>query len=135
MFADLSCQLEHVSKRSSTLHGPLAGALDHWSVGNRIAERNAKFNDAGPGVDRLKDDLFCSRDVGVATGDVGDERGFGFEVEGHEGSIVDGRSQIAEGEAPPTPTSTSPAKSQYLYLHARRCSRAQPPTSSSAARA
>ena len=51
---------------------PLAGALDDWAIGERIAERNAEFNHARAGVDGCEDDLARGGEVRVAAGYIGD---------------------------------------------------------------
>ena len=69
--------------------GPLAGALNNGTIGERIAEGNSEFDDARARLDRGEDDFSRGGEIGIAAGDVSDEGGFVFEVERH-GSIVDG---------------------------------------------
>jgi len=81
------------------LEGALAGALNDRSVGEGVAEGDAEFDDAGTRVDGGEDDVARGGEVRVAAGDVGDKRWLIFEVEGHEGSIVDCRGRIAEARS------------------------------------
>ena len=87
MLANFGGEFEHVLKRRSVLEGALAGTLDYGTIGERIAEWNAEFDDACAGLDACEDNFSCCGEIGVAAGDVGDEGGLIFEVEGH-GSIV-----------------------------------------------
>jgi hypothetical protein len=74
-------------KRSSVLQGSFAGTLDDGSVGNRIAERDAEFDDGGARVDSGEDDFARGGEVGIAAGYVGDERWFVVKVKRHEGKL------------------------------------------------
>ena len=99
MLANLGGQFQHVLERGAVLQSAFAGALDHGTIGERIAEWNAEFDHARAGVDGGEDDLPRGGEIRIAAGYVGDEGRLVFEVEGHEG-IVDCRSQIAEVEDP-----------------------------------
>jgi hypothetical protein len=85
LLADLGGKFEHVLKRSFVLKGALAGALDNGSIGDRIAEWDAKLDSARARFDGGEDHVARGGEIGIAAGDVGDEGGFRFEVEGHEG--------------------------------------------------
>ena len=87
MLTDFSGEFKNMLKRSSVLEGALAGALDDRPIGERIAERDSEFDDARSGFDGGENDFARGGEVGIAAGYVCDERGFAFEVEGHEGSI------------------------------------------------
>ncbi len=70
------------------LEGALAGALNHWSIGERVAEGNAEFDDACSCFNGRENHIAGGCEVGIAAGYVSDERRLRFEVEGHR-SIVD----------------------------------------------
>ena len=88
MLADFGGEFQDVLKACAVLEGALAGALDDGSIGERIAEGNAEFDDACACFDGGENDFACCGEIGIAAGYVGDERGFVIEVKGHE-SIVD----------------------------------------------
>ena len=96
VLANLGGECKHVLQRSAMFKRPLACSLDDGPISKRIAERYAKFNDAGASFNGGENDLARCGEIRVAARYVGDESGFGFEVKGHEGSIVDCRGQIAE---------------------------------------
>ena len=70
------------------LKGALAGALNDWSIGERVAEGNAEFDDACSCFNGRENHIAGGCEVGIAAGYVSDERRLRFEVEGHR-SIVD----------------------------------------------
>src|SRR5580658_5832520 len=84
MLADFCGEREHVLERSSMFERPLAGALNHRPIGQRIAEGNSQLNHTRARVDSCEDHLTRRGEVGVATSYVGDKRWFIFEVKGHE---------------------------------------------------
>ena len=88
MFADFGGECEHVLERCSVLEGALAGALDDWSIGERVAEGNSEFDHACTCVDGCENHIACGDEVGIAAGYVDDQRRLAFEVERHK-SIVD----------------------------------------------
>ena len=75
-------------KRSAMFKRSLAGALNDWSVGERIAERNAELDDACSCFNGSENYIAGGCEVGIAAGYVSDESRLRFEVEGHR-SIVD----------------------------------------------
>ena len=54
-----------------TLHG----SLDDRAVGAGVRERHAEFDDVGPGSGRGEHDVHRGHWIGIAEGEVGDERG------------------------------------------------------------
>ena len=68
-------QLQNLLKRRSIPQSPFAGPLDHRPVGHRVAEGDAEFDDIRTGINCREDDIARGREVGIAAGDVGDERG------------------------------------------------------------
>ena len=68
-------ELQHSAKRCAVFQRPLAGALDNGSVGHRITERHSEFDHARAGFDRGEHDVSRGREIGIAAGDVGDQRG------------------------------------------------------------
>lgn len=70
------------------LERSLAGALNHWPIGERIAERNPKLDDACSCFNGSENHIARGCEVGIAAGHVSDESRLRFEMERHR-SIVD----------------------------------------------
>src|SRR5579871_3767676 len=66
------------------LQSSLASALDHRAIGDRIAEWDAQFDHIRASRNRRENDLACSRQVGIATGNVDDQRRLVVESQRHE---------------------------------------------------
>ena len=60
-------------QRRSMLERALAGALNHGTVGERVAEGDAELDDARTGLDRREDDVARGREVGIAASYVSHE--------------------------------------------------------------
>ena len=60
-----------------------AGALNHGTVGNGIAERHSKFDNVCASFNCCKDNVTRGREIGIATSDIGNERGLFVKGERH----------------------------------------------------
>ena len=65
-------------KRLVGLKRPTAGALDRWTVGNRVAEGHAKFDNVRPGRRQSREDRRRGLAVRVAGHDESQKRGAAF---------------------------------------------------------
>src|SRR5581483_1506141 len=61
---------ENVFDAGAGAEGTLAGGLDHGTVGHRIAERHAEFDDVGSGFDGGKNNGDRRLYIGIAARDV-----------------------------------------------------------------
>ncbi len=84
LLADLPRDIENSREIGAMLQRPFAGALDHRSVGHRIAERNAEFDHISTRVDRGQRNLARNFEAGIAARDVDHESGFASEPDRHE---------------------------------------------------
>ncbi len=81
--ANLAADAKDVGESRAFGDGALAGALDDGAVGEWVAERDAKLDDVGAGVDGGDGHVAGGREVGVARGEVDDKAGFVREVQRH----------------------------------------------------
>ncbi len=73
MDANFRRELQYLGESRSILKCSFGGSLDHRTVGDWLAEGNAKFYDIGAGSDSGEDDFTGGGEIGIAAGDVGDE--------------------------------------------------------------
>src|SRR5579863_2245625 len=78
MLAYFRSEFQHVGERYTVLQRTLAGALDYWTVGDRITERHAKLNHSRARFDRGQHDFSRSRQIGIAAGNVRYQRRTGL---------------------------------------------------------
>ena len=76
-------ELEHIGHASSARHGALAGALDHGSIGERIAERHAQLDHIRARIDRGKRNGARGLHAGIAGGEINDQARLVIETECH----------------------------------------------------
>ena len=81
--AELARECEDIGERGAVSDGAMAGALDDRTVGERIAEGDAEFEDVHTGIDRGECDGERGGNVGIADGEVDDEAGFLREANRH----------------------------------------------------
>ena len=75
-FADFANEIDHLGEGRVRFEGALGGALDCGAVGERIAERDAEFDDIGAGFGEGEDKFVRGVQCGIACGDVGDDAEF-----------------------------------------------------------
>src|SRR6266568_8267559 len=68
--ADAADEIEDAGKRGARFQGAFGSALDGRAVGERIAERDAEFDDVGASFRKFQDKLLCGIQGRIASGDV-----------------------------------------------------------------
>src|ERR1700677_4119701 len=108
MLADFRRKRQYILERSSVFERPLAGALNHRTIGERIAEGHAQLNYARARVDGRQNNLARRGKVGMAAGWVREEGRFVFEVKGHDGVSAGNQSSFKFSRKIPTSLSPRP---------------------------
>src|SRR5208337_3243654 len=75
LLTDLLCRGDNATQVGSVPQSSFAGPLDHWPVGDWIAEGHTQLNHLSSGLNGRERDLARSIEVRIAAGEVGHQAG------------------------------------------------------------